>query len=162
MIKIIVTGAIVSKGYNEAPALNFSDNGEVAVAWFRIGKSVYDKNADNNKRWINMSVKAFGGICERIKKMQLNAGSYVNIAGRYDEETWQDKTTGEQKSAPVLIVDEIEYCYSEKKDTNDTGDKSTPATQYPAQNGAANNPPEESGGFTGYEGFGGNNSFFQP
>ena len=39
--------------------------------------------------------------------MKLDAGMYVNIAGRYDEETWEDQTTHEKKSAPVLIVEDM-------------------------------------------------------
>ena len=34
---------------------------------FRIGKKVYDPNAENNARWVNLAVKGFGPICERIK-----------------------------------------------------------------------------------------------
>ena len=44
--------------------------------------------------------------------MKLKEGSFVNIIGRYDEESWKDQTTHEKKSAPVLNVDDIEYCYS--------------------------------------------------
>ena len=108
MLKMIVTDAGVSKGYDGAPALRFIDlEGGGQCVRFRIGKRVYDNRCENNHRWINLSVKAFGEACERIKKMKLKEGSFVNIIARYDEETWEDQTTHEKKSAPVLIVDDI-------------------------------------------------------
>lgn len=66
MFKVIATDVVISKGYDGAPALKFSENGESVR--FRIGKKVYDTRAENNTRWVNLSVKAFGPVCERIKK----------------------------------------------------------------------------------------------
>ena len=106
MFKLIATNVVISQGYNGAPALRFSDNGESVR--FRIGKKVYDPKAENSSRWINLSVKAFGTLCERIKKMQLKDGSFVNLEGRLDEDKWTDQNTGEQKSQMVLILEDIE------------------------------------------------------
>ena len=113
MLKMIVTGAIVSKGYNENPAIRFFDNEKGGqTATFRIGQKVFDSRAENNHRWINLTVKAFGEICERIKKMKLKEGSYINLIARYDEDSWEDRETGATRTAPVLILDEIEYSSS--------------------------------------------------
>lgn len=97
MFKVIATDVVISKGYDGAPALKFSENGESVR--FRIGKKVYDTRAENNTRWVNLSVKAFGPVCERIKKMQLKESSFINILGRLDEDVWEDSTTHE-KEAP--------------------------------------------------------------
>ena len=113
MFKVIATDVIISKGYDGAPALKFSENGDSVR--FRIGKRVYDSRAENNQRWINMSVKAFGGLCERIKKMQLKESSFVNILGRQDEDVWEDPTTHEKRSTMVIILDEIEYTSGNKQ-----------------------------------------------
>jgi len=120
MIKMTITNAVISQGFDNAPALNFS-NGENRFVRFRVGVSVYDKNAEKNRRYVNISIKAFGGLCSRIESMKLDAGSYVNISGRYDEETWNDKETQEKRSAAVLIADEIEYCHSGKQNGADNG-----------------------------------------
>ncbi len=155
MLKVFATQVVVSKGYENAAAVKFSESGDAAR--FRIGKKVYDPNADNNARWINLSVKAFGPICERIKKMQLKEGSFVNLIGRLDEDTWEDQETHEKKSAMVIILDDIEYASGGKpKDGANADQNAAPAGQQaaPAQTGPAN------GGFTGYEAFGGANSFF--
>ena len=115
MLKLIITEAVVSKGYNDDPAVRyFSSNSENTgqVANFRIGKRVYDSKAENNHRWLNFTVKAFGDMCERVKRMKLKEGSYINIIARYDEETWETKDTHETRTGVVLYLDEIEYASS--------------------------------------------------
>lgn len=97
MLKVFATDVVISKGYDGAPALKFSEKGDSVR--FRIGKKVYDTRANNNYRWVNLAVKAFGTVCERIKKMQLKESSYVNIVGRLDEDVWEDPATHE-KEAP--------------------------------------------------------------
>ena len=104
MLKMIVTSAVVSKGYNENPAIRFFEGEK--------GQKIYDSRAENNHRWINLTVKGFGEICERIKKMKLKEGSYINLIARYDEDSWEDRETGATRTAPVLILDEIEYSSS--------------------------------------------------
>lgn len=140
MLKVFATGVVVSKGYNNAPALKYSTNGESVR--FRFGKKVYDPNTEDKSRWLNMSVKAFGGVCEHIKKMQLKEGAYVNIIGRLDEDTWTDETTGEKKTAMVVIADEIEYAYGNgKKDANSTSTQAQyPGTGYTQQPNYAAQP----------------------
>lgn len=155
MLKMFATNVVISKGYNGAPALHFSENGESVR--FRVGHKVYDTRCENNTRWINLSVKAFGAVCERIKKMQLKEGSFVNFVGRYDEDSWTVEETREQKTMQVVILDEIEYA-------SGGGGKSKDG-QKPAQQNNASAPaeaaanPEASANFTGYQPFSGG-SFF--
>lgn len=155
MFKVIATDVIISKGYDGAPALKFSENGDSVR--FRIGKRVYDSRAENNQRWINMSVKAFGGLCERIKKMQLKESSFVNILGRLDEDVWEDPATHEKRSTMVIILDEIEYTSGNKQQKKSGGGKSHPQSDVKTTSGSDDSGME---GFTGYEPFGGANSFF--
>jgi single-stranded DNA-binding protein len=159
MFKIFVTKAIISKGYKDAPALRFSDNSENQSVRFRIGKSVYDKNAKDNRRFVNINVKAFGNLADRIKKMNLDAGSYVNIFGRYDEEEWEDKETKEKRSAPVIIADEVEYG-TVGENGKQNGNNAEPES---SSSGAAAAPyvaNENPAGFTGFESVGGENPYF--
>lgn len=111
MLKVFATQVVVSRGYDGAAAIKFSEKGDAVR--FRIGKKVYDPNAENNARWVNLAVKGFGPICERIKKMQLKDGSFVNLIGRLDEDVWEDQQTHEKKSAMVIILDDIEYAPAE-------------------------------------------------
>ena len=154
MFKVFATDVVVSKGYDNSSALKFSDDG--TSVRFRIGKKVYDTRAENNTRWVNVSVKAFGTVCERIKKMQLKEGSFIHIAGRLDEDNWVDQTTNEKKSQIVIILDEVEYASGGNKSTKDnqqTGTAPASTSAAPASN------PESSPNFEGYTPFGGG-SFF--
>lgn len=184
MMKIFISDAVVSKGYDGAPAIRFfnSENGgEFAV--FQVGNRKYDSREENNHRWVNLKIKAFGEICERIKKMKLKEGSVVTIFGDYDEERWTDKESKEKRSSPVINLDDIQYSYSgsgQKKGQNGGAQDGTgqgtqqdyPTGQsqpssYPAtgQSQPPAAPPASSGampqGFTGCESFsGGNNPYF--
>lgn len=154
MLKVFATQVVVSKGYDGASALRFSEKGDSVR--FRIGKKVYDPHAENDSRWVNLSVKAFNGVCERIKKMQLKEGSFVNLVGRLDEDSWTDSKTGESKSAMVIILDDIEYASGGGK----AKDSQTPGhTQNTVSQSAPTHAAEMPGSFTGYEPFGGG-SFF--
>ena len=89
MMKIFISDAVVSRGYDGAPAIrlfNSENGGEFAV--FQVGIRKYDSRAENNHRWVNLKVKAFGDLCERIKKMSLKEGSFISLCGDYDEERW--------------------------------------------------------------------------
>ena len=160
MLKIFATNVVISRGYDGAGALRFSENGDAVR--FRVGQKVYDTRAENNTRWVNLSVKGFGGICERIKKMQLKEGSFINFVGRYDEDTWTDKDTNETKSMPVIILDDIEFSSGGGKAKDgqkpaQQANASAPATT--AAPAASEAPAESSGNFTGFESFG-SGSFF--
>ena len=141
MLKVFATQVVISRGYDGAAAIKFSEKGDAVR--FRIGKKVYDPNSENNARWVNLAVKGFGPICERIKKMQL-------------KDVWEDQQTHEKKSAMVIILDDIEYASGggKSKDNQNTNE----AQGHPAAPAAA--VPANNGGFTGYESFGGGNSFF--
>ena len=162
MLKVFATQVVVSKGYDNTPALRFSENGDSVR--FRIGKKVYDPHAENDSRWINLPVKAFNGVCERIKKMQLKEGSYVNLIGRLDEDSWEDKDTKELRKMMVIILDDIEYASGggkSKENQTAAGQQSAAPQNTAPQNAAAATASgaETSGNFTGYEAFGGG-SFF--
>ena len=146
MLKIFATNVVISKGYENSAALKYSEKGDSVR--FRIGNRVYDTRAENNTRWINISVKAFGTVCERIKKMGLKDGSLINIIGRYDEDSWTDQTTGEHKTASVIILDDIEFAGGRPKDGQKSEEKENAVSPSPAQ------PSGGAGNFMGYQPFG--------
>lgn len=152
MLKAIITGAVISQGYENSPALKFSEKGDAVQ--FRVGKKVYDPKEDGGHRWVNLRVKAFGPLCGRLQKMKLQAGSAVNLLGRLDEEEWTDKA-GEKHSHMVIVLDEIEYA-SGSGPKKERREEPEPAAR-PAvpQAGGAEEPF-----FAGYEPFGGPNPFF--
>ena len=141
----IVTEAVVSKGFDGAAALRFSENG--TSVQFRIGEKQYDPKAENNTRWLNLSVKAFGQTCERIRKMQLGEGSSIHLCGELKEEAWVDAKSGEAKSQLVIIAYDVGYA------SGGSGSKAK------RQERTAGKPSGGGSGFTGFEPFGGG-SFF--
>ena len=139
MLMFFASDVVVSKGYQNAPALKFSEKGDFVR--FRVGQKVYDPRAEDNHRWINVTVKSFDPVLvDRIRKMGLKEGSFISLSGRYDED--------------------LEY--SGSKRPND-GQKTASNTQNSSAPAPAADPQEGfqmPGNFTGYEGFGGGNNFF--
>lgn len=166
MLKFFASNVVVSKGYQNAPALKFSDKGDFVR--FRVGQKVYDPRAEDNHRWVNLTVKCFdAALVDRIRKMGLKEGSFISLSGRYDEDVWEDEQTKEKRSIPVIILDELEFSGGGKR----TGDgqkaasdntASAPASSAPAA--SAQTAPHEDyqmpGNFMGYENFGGGSNFF--
>jgi len=162
MLKVFATQVNVSKGFENNPAVNFSKNGEMTSVRFRIGMRVYDSKAKDNTRWLNYAVKGFGPICNRIEKMKLKEGALINLVGRLDEDSWEDKNTHEKKSMPVIIVEDIEFASgggkakeNEQASGTGTGNQSDVSSGSGGQAAATPNNAY----FTGYEPYGAN-SFF--
>ena len=150
MLEVIITGAVVSKGFNDEPAIKFSESGK--AVWFRIGKKVFDPQADGKSRWVNFPVKGFGDMPDRIEKMQLKEKSFINLRGRLDEESWTDKD-GENRKSVFIVVEDIEYAGGKSKEDSEGGSAQAHQPE------KAPLPTEAPGEFTGYEPFGGA-SFF--
>ena len=108
MLMFFASDVVVSKGYQNAPALKFSEKGDFVR--FRVGQKVYDPRAEENHRWINITVKSFDpALIDRIRKMGLKEGSFISLSGRYDEDVWEDEETKEKRSMPCVILDNLEY-----------------------------------------------------
>ena len=160
MLRFFANDVVVSKGANNTPAVKFSEKGDFVR--FRVGAKVYDTRAENNHRWINLTVKCFDpGLVDRIRKMGLKEGSHIALSGRYDEDVWDDDKTNTKKSMPVIILDELEYCFGGGSKNSEDGHKATAVNQNPLPNYAtASEDGSMPGGFTGFQSFGGGNSFF--
>ena len=157
MIKVSAANVIVSKGYNDTDAVKFSKNGDCAM--FRISEKKYDSREEDNTRWINVNVKALGGMAERVKKMKLGAGSNVVISGDLDIETWEDENSN-KKSMAVILLTHIEYQFggssNSSKSKNDDEDEEEEEKPKAKAKGSTSGKkkPEESDNFEGYSGYG--------
>ena len=118
---VCITKAVVSPGYDKTEALKFSDSGEAVR--FRVGIPHYDANAENNTFWENETVKAFGTVCEQVKKMKLKEGSLVSFVGEKIYDSWEDEETGEIKHASAIKLFKVEYAGSGKKSDSDDDDE---------------------------------------
>jgi len=160
MLKLFASDVVVSKGYQNTPAVKFSDKGDFVR--FRVGQKVYDPRAADNHRWVNITVKCFdAGLIDRIRKMGLKEGSFINLTGRYDEDVWEDDETKEKRSMPCVILDDLEYSGGGGKRSGD-GQKASnnQSNNTPAPAAAPQESFQMPGNFTGYESFGGGNNFF--
>jgi len=117
---VCITKAVVSPGYDKTEALKFSDSGEAVR--FRVGIPHYDANAENNTFWENETVKAFGPVCEQVKKMKLKEGSLISFVGEKIYDSWEDEETGEIKHASAIKLFKVEYAGSGKKSDSDDDD----------------------------------------
>ena len=164
MLKFFASNVVVSKGYQNSPAVKFSEKGDFVR--FRVGQKVYDPRAEDNHRWVNLTVKCFdAALVDRIRKMGLKEGSFITLSGRYDEDVWEDEETKEKRSMPCIILDELEF--SGSGGGKKSGDGQNGSTAPNANNTAPAAPaaaPQEGqqmpGNFAGYEGFGGGNNYF--
>ena len=161
MLKFFASNVVVSKGYQNSPAVKFSEKGDFFR--FRVGQKVYDPRADDNHRWINLTIKCFdAALVDRIRKMGLKEGSFISLSGRYDEDVWEDEESKEKRSMPCIILDELEFSGGgsgkKSENGNSASQNNTPAPATPAA--TPQESPQMPGNFTGYEGFGGGNSFF--
>lgn len=162
MLKFFASNVVVSKGYQNSPAVKFSEKGDFVR--FRVGQKVYDPRAEDNHRWINLTVKCFdASLVDRIRKMGLKEGSFITLSGRYDEDVWEDEESKEKRSMPVIILDELEFCGNGKRSNDGQNGNSGTQNPNPAPAAPADAPQEGQqmpGNFAGYEGFGGGNNFF--
>ncbi len=158
MLKFFASEVVVSKGYQNTPAVKFSEKGDFVR--FRVGAKVYDARAEEKHRWVNITVKCFNSsLIERIRSMQLKEGSFINLMGRYDEDTWEDEETKEKHSMPVIILEDLEYSGGKRSgDGQKTGNQS--GSESTAASASQSEPQELPGSFTGFESFGGGNAFF--
>ena len=118
---VCITKAVVSPGYDKTEALKFSDSGEAVR--FRVGIPHYDANAENNTFWENETVKAFGSVCEQIKKMKLKEGSWITIVGEKIFDSWEDEEEDEIKHASAIKLLKVEYVGNGKKSNSDDDDE---------------------------------------
>ena len=63
MLRFTATNVGSPEALTTVRSLKFSEDGNVVR--FRIGERVYDKNAENNTRWVNINIKAFGNVALR-------------------------------------------------------------------------------------------------
>jgi len=89
------------------PDVRSTPSGSV-VANFSIATTNRYKDGKNNWQektvWANCS--AFGKLAEVVRDY-IHKGSKVYVEGRLDQDTWQDKQTGQNRTRDKVVVSEI-------------------------------------------------------
>ncbi len=94
------------------------------VRYFESGSIVANLTLAVNRRsrneepdWFNLEI---WGKQAQVAADYVKKGSLIGITGSFKLDQWKDKTTGENKSKPVVRVDRLELLGS-KKDAFDSG-----------------------------------------
>ncbi|WP_297827684.1 single-stranded DNA-binding protein [Mycobacterium sp.] len=126
------------------PELKFSQNGK-AVATFSVVTDRRQLNKQTNE-WESTGTTwwrcvAFGELAENLCETFADKGAAVIVVGRVEEETWNDKNSGQKRSAMKVVVEEIgpSLKYATAKVTK-------------AQRSGGNGGGQNSGGNSGYGG----------
>jgi single-strand DNA-binding protein len=91
------------------PELKFGNSGK-AIARFSVvtSRRVLNKTtnewSDEDTTWWNCT--AFGSLAENVAE-SLEKGCAVIVTGRAASESWNDKNTGEKRTAMKVIADEV-------------------------------------------------------
>lgn len=92
------------------PELKFGQSGK-AIATFSVVTDRRQLNRQTNE-WESTGTTwwrcvAFGELAENLCETFAEKGAAVIVAGRVEEETWNDKNTGQKRSAMKVVVEEI-------------------------------------------------------
>ena len=106
---------------------------------------------------VNLEVKE-GEFVAIMGPSGCGKSTLLNILGRLDEDTWEDSTTHEKRSAIVVILDVIEYCSGGANSRQQREQQAPSPAPYAAPPAPTQSQPND--GLEGYEPFGGANAFF--
>ncbi len=70
MVPIFISNALVSDGFNNAPALRQQANGEVL---FNVGHRIPDPQAQGGSRWINFEITVPPAIAQYLTQLGVKA-----------------------------------------------------------------------------------------
>ena len=105
---------------------------------------------------MNWNVVAYAHMCERVEKMQLKEGSYINLVGRITEESFTEQQSQKEITYPVLILEDIEYAMTGGKKENAQDAANTGNSGNTTASGTPSGASEQSeGGFEGFQPYSG-------
>lgn len=128
-VTFTLVNARINRGYQDKPAITINEQG--TFAFFQVSVPKYDAKAENKTKWINISVRVLNKkIVERIQKLNLTEGAYLNLLLELDsnEFTRRDGTKTTEITFNVLDFD----IPKAQKPTNTQQNGNYP--QMPAQN----------------------------
>lgn len=138
-VTFTVTNARINKGYQDKPAITINEQG--TFAYFQASIQKYDTKAENKTKWINIPVRVLSKkIIERIQKLNLGEGSYINLSLELDNNEF---TTNDGKKKTELAFNVIDFDIPKAQKTANNQQTGYPnqfqqngAQQMPAQNNA--------------------------
>ncbi len=109
------------------PEVRYFESGSL-VANFTLAVNRRSKNEEPD--WFNLEI---WGKQAQVAADYVKKGSLLGISGSFKLDQWKDKTTGENKSKPVIRVDRLELLGSRRDSMNNESSNN--------QNNSNNNIP---------------------
>jgi single-strand DNA-binding protein len=109
------------------PEVRYFESGTM-VANFTLAVNAYKK--DEAPDWFNLTI---WGKQAQVAADYVKKGSQIAVSGRMTSEKWTDKTTGEEKTKPVVVVERITLIGSKRDLADGDGGQAAPATAAPAR-----------------------------
>nr|WP_282555824.1 single-stranded DNA-binding protein [Providencia rettgeri] len=121
--------------------LKYTPNG-TAIMQFSL--AVGDSKKGDNGQWIDQTswirCKAWKGTAEFMDR-NTQKGTQIRITARVEVEEWEDKQTGQKRTATIFNVREVQPL-SNRKDSNNQAGSQQPARQpQQPQQAPQNEPP---------------------
>jgi single-strand DNA-binding protein len=123
------------------PEVRYFESGTM-VANFTLAVNAYKR--DDAPDWFNLTI---WGKQAQVAADYVKKGSQIAVSGRMTSEKWTDRTTGEEKSKPVVVVERITLLSSKNDSLGGGGGQAAPAAAAPARPAtpASNQPAWNSG-----------------
>jgi len=103
------------------PEVKYLESGNVVA---NLTLAVNRRSRDDEPDWFNLEI---WGKTAQVAADYVRKGSLIGIIGSLRIEKWTDRTTGEQRSKPVIRVDRLELLGSKRDDAIPNGQASAPA-----------------------------------
>jgi len=103
------------------PEVRYFESGTM-VANFTLAVNTYKK--DEAPDWFNLTI---WGKQAQVAADYVKKGSQIAVSGRMTSEKWTDRATGEEKSKPVVVVDQITLLGSKNDSADGGGVQAAPA-----------------------------------
>lgn len=88
------------------PELRFTTGGRATASFGLAVNRRYQQNGEWKEDVSFFNVSAWGDLAENICG-SFSKGDRVMVSGRLEQRTWDDKTTGDKRSAVELVADEV-------------------------------------------------------
>jgi len=92
------------------PEMKYFETGK-QVCNFTLAVNRRTSNRDEPPDWFDLEV---WGKTADVAKNYVRKGSQIGVVGLLKFDRWQDKTTGEERQKPVILVDQLELLGSKK------------------------------------------------
>jgi single-strand DNA-binding protein len=98
---ITVTGNLTAD-----PEIQFFDSGTAKATFSIADNRVWTDNGEKKEQVSYYDIHAWRYLAEDVARV-LTKGARVTVVGRLEQQTWNDKTTGDKRSKIVIIADQV-------------------------------------------------------